>query len=298
MEASLNQLKVFHVAAKVQSFTRAAEVLFLTQPGISKHIKDLEEYYGTRLFDRLGKKVVLTQAGEILYTRTEIIFGMIEQTKVEIDELQGMDRGVLNVGASNTLGIYILPAILGRFRSRYPRVNINLDIAMNRQVVGNLIANSIDVGFLGAPVNDERLKMELFRQDELVLIVPAAHEWSLRDAVDAHDLLGVTFLYPREGSGTRDIIEKKLAAAGIILRNTLEIGNTEAVKKSVEAGLGVSILSKAAVLREEYLGVIKSLRVSGVDLKRTFYFAYRKDKYLSKITGAFLQFAVYQQPAV
>ena len=298
MEASLNQLKVFHVAAKVQSFTRAAEALFLTQPGISKHIKDLEEYYGTRLFDRLGKKVVLTQAGEILYARTEIIFGIIEQMKIEIDELQGMDRGVLNVGASNTLGIYILPAILGRFRSRYPRVKINLDIAMNKQVVGNLIANSTDVGFLGAPVNDERLKMEPFRQDELVLIVPATHEWSLWDAVDAHDLLGVTFLYPRKGSGTRDIIEKKLAATGIILRNTLEIGNTEAVKKAVEAGLGVSILSKASVLREEYLGVIKSLRVSGVDLKRTFYFAYRKDKYLSKITGAFLQFAVYQQPAV
>lgn len=297
MEANLNRLKVFHVTAGMQSFTRAAEALFLTQPGISKYIKDLEEYYGTRLFDRLGKKVVLTQAGEILYARTETIFGMIDQMKVELDELQGMDRGVLHIGASITLGVYVLPEVLGRFRTRYPRVNINLDITVNSQVAENIIANRIDVGFLGAPVNDERIKIEPFMQDDLVLIVPVSHEWSLRDAVDPHDLPGVTFIYPRQGSGTRDIIEKRLAAAGIVLKNTLEIGHTEAVKKAVEAGLGVSILSRNAVLREEHLGIIKPLCVSGIDLKRTFCFAYRKDKYLSRVTGTFLQFAVYQKPA-
>jgi DNA-binding transcriptional LysR family regulator len=297
MDINLNQLKVFHVTARMQGFTRAAEVLYLTQPGISKYVKDLEEYYGMRLFDRLGKRVVLTQAGEILYARTEAIFGMIDQVKVELDELQGMDRGVLNIGASITLGVYVLPEVLGRFRARYPRVDINLDITINRQVAENVIANEIDVGFLGAPVHDERLKIEPFMQDELVLIVPGFHEWASRDAVGPHDLPGATFIYPRHGSGTRDIIEKRLASAGIVLKNTLEIGHTEAVKKAVEAGLGVSILSKAAILREEHLGVIKSLRLSGVDLMRTFYFAYRKDKYLSRVTSTFLQFAVYQKPS-
>lgn len=295
MEVNLNQLKVFHVAARLQSFTRAAEALFLTQPGISKYIKDLEEYYGMRLFDRLGKRVVLTQAGEILYARTETVFGMIDQVKVELDELQGMDRGVLNLGASITLGVYVLPEVLGRFRARFPRVEISLDITVNRQVAEKVIANEIDVGFLGAPVHDERLKTEPFMQDELALIVPGSHEWALRDAVAPHDLPGVTFIYPRQGSGTRDVIEKRLAGAGVVLKNTLEIGHTEAVKKAVEAGLGVSILSRAAVLREERLGVIKPLRLSGVDLMRTFHFAYRKDKYLSRVTAAFLQFIVYNR---
>ncbi|MDD5170011.1 MAG: LysR family transcriptional regulator [Syntrophales bacterium] len=295
METNLNQLKVFHVTAKKQSFTRAAEALFLTQPGISKYIKDLEAYYGMRLFDRLGKKIVLTQAGEILYAKTEIIFQIIDQLKVELDELQGMDRGTLNIGASITFGVYVLPAILSKFRARHPRVDISLDIALNRQVADNVIANKVDIGFLGSPVRDERLKIEPFMKDELVLIVPGSHEWALRDVIEPHELLSKTFIYPRRGSGTRDIIENRLAEAGIVLRDTLEIGHTEAVKKAVEEGLGVAILSKTALMREEHLGVLKSLRLAGVDLHRTFCFTYRKDKYLGKVAAAFLQFAVYQR---
>jgi DNA-binding transcriptional LysR family regulator len=180
----------------------------------------LEEYYGVRLFDRLGKRVALTQAGEILCRRSESIFGMIEQVKVELDELQGLDRGALTVGSSITLGVYVLPEILGRFRAAYSHIDISLDITMIKQVVENVLANRVDVGFLGAPVEDEQSKMEAFMEDELVLIVPGAHRWARRDAVEAHDLLGETFIYPRRGSGTRDVIEKRLAAAEVILRNS------------------------------------------------------------------------------
>jgi DNA-binding transcriptional LysR family regulator len=295
MILNLNQLRVFHAAAKVQSFTRAAEALFLTQPGISKHIKELEEYYGTRLFDRLGKKIVLTQAGEILYERTEIIFNMVDQVKVEIDELQGLSRGALNIGASITIGIYILPGILGRFRSMHPKIDVHLDIALSQRVAKMLLDNSIDFGFLGAPVNDERFKLEPFFRDELVLIVPGNHEWAQRDKVEPHDLLGCPFIFSGRGSGTRAVIEDRLGRVGIALKNTMEFGNTEAVKKAVEAGLGVSIISKVAISREENLGVIKALGISGVDFQRTFYFSYRKDKYLSNLDKTFLQFIVYNK---
>jgi len=286
---------VFHVTAKLLSFTRAAEALFLTQPGVSKYIKNLEEHYGMRLFDRLGRKVVLTEAGEILYARTESIFGMIDQLKVELDELQGMDRGTLNIGASVTLGVYVLPAILGRFHARHPRVDITMDIALNRQVAEDILAGRTDIGFLGSPVPDERLIMEPFMRDELVLVVPGSHEWVLRDAIDPHDLLSRTFIWPRKGSGTRDIVENRLRKAGVVLTKTLEIGHTEAVKKAVEAGLGVSLPSKAAIQREEHLGVLKPVRLTGVDLHRTLCFAYRKDKYLGKVAATFLQFVVYQK---
>lgn len=293
MIMNLNQLKVFHITAKVRSFTRAAEALFLTQPGISKHIKDLEEYYGLRLFDRLGKRVVLTQAGEVLYTSTEKIFNIIDQTKVEIDEFRGLDRGTLNIGASITIGTYILPDILGRFRRAYPRLNISLDISLNREIVEKVLSNALDIGLLGAPTDDERLAMKLFFKDELAVIVPRGHEWALRDSVRPQDLLTQPFILTQQGSGTRVIVEERLKEAGIFFKNELEFGNTEAVKKAVEAGLGISIVSRHAVLREERQGLIKSLRLSGVNLERHFYITYRKDKYLSKLLEAFMQFLIY-----
>ncbi|HVO65088.1 MAG TPA: selenium metabolism-associated LysR family transcriptional regulator [Syntrophales bacterium] len=292
---NLNQLRVFHVTAKSQSFTRAAEALFLTQPGVSKHIKELENYYGTRLFDRLGKKVVLTRAGEILYGKTEVIFNMIDQLKIEIDELQGLNRGVLNIGASVTIGIYILPKLLGQFRSTYPHIHIGLDIVLNQQVVEMVLNNSIDFGFLGAPAHDDRLIMEPFYKDELVLIVPSSHEWAGYGAIEPHELSACPFIMSRRGSGTRTVIEEILGRKGVTLKNVMEMGNTEAVKKAVEEGLGMSIVSKITVSREEHLGVIKTLRISGVDLERTLYFIYRKDKYLSNLDKTFLQFIVYNK---
>jgi len=293
MDTYLNQLKIFHVAAKEESFTRAAAALFLTQPGISKHLKDLEEYYGTRLFDRLGKKVALTQAGEILFAKTETIFNMIEQLKVEIDELQGLQGGFLKIGASMTIGVYVLPPVLGRFREIYPQVDISLDVAVNRQVEEHILNNAIDIGFLGAPAADARLVTGPFLTDELVVIVPTGHEWTRRDVVPPHELIGQNFVMAKEGSGTRRIIEARLAEQGVTLKKTIEFGHTEAVKKAVESGLGVGILSKLAIVREEHLGLIKSLRLEGVDLTRTFFFAYRRDKYLSRVTKTFLQYTVY-----
>lgn len=293
MDMNLNQLKVFHLTAKAQSFTRAAEAMFLTQPGISKHIKELEAYYGTRLFDRLGKKIVLTQAGQILYEKTEIIFNMIDQVKVEIDELQGLNRGILNIGASITIGIYILPEVLGRFRSMCPKIDVRLNIALNQQIAEMLLDNSIDFGFLGAPVHDDRLIATPFFEDELVVIVPGNHEWAQREKIEPADLMSCLFIFSGRGSGTRAVIEERLGRTGITLKNTMEFGHTEAVKKAVEAGLGVSIVSGATVSREEHLGVLKTLSITGVNLQRTFYFAHRKEKYLSNLDKTFLQFIVY-----
>jgi DNA-binding transcriptional LysR family regulator len=177
----------------------------------------------------------------------------------------------------------------------YPKIDVHLNIALNQQVAEMLLDNSIDFGFLGAPVNDDRFKLEPLFRDELVLIVPGNHEWAALDRVEPHDLLGFPFIFSGRGSGTRAVIEERLGQMGIALKNTMEFGNTEAVKKAVEAGLGVSIVSKATVSREEHLGVIRALRISGIDLQRTFYFAYRKDKYLSNLDKTFLQFIVYSK---
>jgi DNA-binding transcriptional LysR family regulator len=291
---NLQQLKVFHVAATHGSFTRAAEALCLTQPGVSKHIRDLEEYYGVRLFDRLGRRVVLTQAGETVFAKTSVIFPLIDVLKEEMDDLRGLDRGSLTVGASVTAGIYLLPAMIGRFHSRYPLVTVSLDIGLNRQIVEKLLAGEVDIGFLGAPAGDDRLISVPFLKDEMALAVPAGHEWALRTEVDPHELSGQPFLLSREGSGTRSVVEERLEAAGVRLRNTIEFGNTEAVKKAVEAGLGISILSRWVTEREERLGLLSTLGIRGVGLGRSFFYAYRKERYLPASAAAFLQHATYR----
>ncbi len=293
MDTHLNLLKVFHVTAREGSFTRAAAALCITQPGISKHIRDLEEYYGTKLFDRLGKRVVLTRAGEIVFAKTETIFTMIEQMKAEIDDLEVLRGGALKIGASMTIGVYVLPTVLRKFRDTYPLVEISLDVSLNRHVEENLLSNAVDIGFLGAPTANPRLLSGPFMTDELVVIVPAGHVWACRDSVSPHDLLCETYVVSREGSGTRRIAAARLAEKGIVLTRTMEFGHTEAVKKAVEAGLGFGILSRLAVAREERLGLIKSLPLEQVDLTRAFFFAYRKDKYLNRAAKAFLEYALY-----
>jgi DNA-binding transcriptional LysR family regulator len=289
---NLNLLRVFYAVARLQSFTRAAEALFLTQPGISRHIKALEDYYKNRLFDRLGKKVILTQAGETLFRSVDKIFKLIEDSKAEIDDLTGVKVGELRIGASVTIGSYLLPEVLNRFQSFHPGIRITLDIDLNWQIVTQVLDNSVDIGLLGAPVDDERLVVKPFFKDELVVIVPADKSWATRDYIRPLDLLNERFILSRRGSGTRAIIEERLNQEGVTLKKTIEFGHTEAVKRAVEVGLGISIISKSAILNEEKMGLIRSISLSGVNLERNFYFAYRKDKYLTNLVRTFLQFIV------
>lgn len=284
---NLNQLRVFYTVAKLQSLTKASSELYLTQPGISKHIKELEEYYGIRLFDRLGKKVVLTQAGEILFATTKDIFNLVNEAKIKIDELKGIRGGKLTMGASVTIGIYILPEILGKFRHKYPDIEIALDISLSQEIVEKVLVNTIDIGFIGAIVNDDRLIIKQFLTDELVVIVSPRHKWADRESIQPNELVNQTFIISRQGSGTRTIVEERLKQIGVILKKTMEFGNTEAIKKAVEADLGISIISKYAILREVNAGILKSICLSDVNLGRNFYFTYRKDKYLTNVVKAF-----------
>ncbi|MCP4111878.1 MAG: LysR family transcriptional regulator [Desulfobacteraceae bacterium] len=285
---NLNNLRVFYAVAKLQSFTRAAEELCLTQPGISKHIKQLEEYYETRLFDRLGRKVMLTRAGEILFAATRDIFYLIDEAKIKIDELKGLVGGKLRIGGSFTIATYILPAIMGKFKTKYPGIEINLDISLSREIAGKVLENTLDIGFLGAPVSDERLITKQFLSDELVVVVPLGHEWAERRSVRPCELADKPYIMQKKGSGTRAIVEKKLELEGIVLKKTMEFGNTETVKKAVEAGLGISILSKHVITREVRAGLLKSVFLSETELKRSLYLAYHKDKYITKAAEAFI----------
>lgn len=289
MNVNLNQLWVFYAVAKHQGFTRAAEELCLTQPGVSKHMKHLEEYYDTQLFDRLGKKVVPTIAGELLLEATTEMFRLLDDVKVKIDDLGKLTAGRIAIGASFTAGTYLLPGILGNFHKQYPGVELLLEISLSDRVAEKVISNDLDIGFLGAPYEDERLINLEFYHDTLVVILPKLHPWRNRKTIRVAELNDQPFLLSIKGSGTRAAIQRHLNNAGIKLQKIIEFGNTETVKKAVVAGIGISILSESVIRDEVAAGQMFAVPLDEGGITRTFFMVFHKDKYRTKAVGALIK---------
>ena len=276
---NLSQLRVFQAVAQTRSFTRAAEVVHLTQPGISKHIKQMEEYFGTPLFDRLGKKVALTQAGEILFAATKEVMASVEAAEQKIEELKGLLGGKLLLGTSFPIGVYILPGVLATFRKKYPAVEVVLDISLSEKINTRILANKLDLGLVSHEVHDSRLLSKEFMTDELVAIFPSEHRWVGKQRIKPQDLVGETFIVAARGAGTRAVVEERLKEKGILLQHELDFGNLEGVKHAVEAGLGVSIQARSVVQREVSAGSLRALPLAGMDARIEYLYVYRKDKH-------------------
>jgi len=285
---NLNQLRIFQAVAEARSFTRAAEVVHLTQPGISKHIKQMEEYYGIPLFDRLGKKVALTQAGEILFEATQEIIASVTAAEQRIGELKGLRGGKLCLGASFALGIYVLPGILAAYRKRYPAVDVTVDISLSAKIMAKVLENKLDLGLVSREAHDPRLFTRQFMTDELIAIAPCNHRWADKSRIRPQELLGETFIVAARGAGTRTVVEERLKEKGILLRNVVDFGNMEGVKKAVEAGLGISIQARSVVQREILAGSLTGVSLTGMDAKLGRFYICRKDKHLSHAAKAFL----------
>ncbi len=285
---NLNQLRVFHSAARLLNFTRAAEELHLTQPGISKHLKELEEHYGARLFDRLGKKVVLTQAGEALFQATRSIFNTLEAAKTQIDDINGLAAGKLNIGASVTIGTYLLPEKLLQYRQQYPNIEIRVETAFNRQIVDRVLDNSLELALVGRHITDARLTVKLFMTEQLALVVSPMHSWAKRKtAVNINELGGQTLLMAKLGAGTWPIVEEMLTQHDTQLGKFIELGTTECVKKAVAANLGVSMLAGHVLDRELQDGDVVEVPLVGGGPSRNLYLVQHKDRYLSLAAQAF-----------
>lgn len=286
----LDRLRIFHVAAQKLSFTAAAEALHLTQPGVTKHIQELERQYGQPLFDRLGKSVALTQAGQILWQASAEVFHRLDEAKARIDDLGQARGGQLCVGASNSIGTGLLPHLLARFARAHPGVELATDIGLSGDIEKRLLEQALDVGLLGHAPSAPALEATAFAYDRLVLVVPPGHPWAGRaDPVAAAELANEVFLMSRPGSGTRRLIEARLAEAGVTLRRKQEMGSTEGVKRSVEAGLGISLLSHCVVQKEVAAGWLSVVPTVGLPTERTYYLAHRRDRYLPAAARAFIQ---------
>jgi len=283
---NLDRLRIFRAVVETSSFTRAAAVVHLTQPGISKHVKQMEEYYGVPLFDRLGKKVALTHAGEILFEATRGIMASITEAEQRIEELKGLRAGRLTLAASFPIGIYFLPSVLAAFRKQYPSIKVRLDIWLGEKIVARILANKVDLGLVSHEVDDSRINCVEFMTDELIAIVPRNHRWARQRSVKPSQLIEETLIVAAPGAGIRAVIEERLREKHIVLKNILDFGNLEGVKRAVEAGLGVSIQPKTAVKREVADGFLTALPVTGMDSKLPYFYILRRDKHFSSAARA------------
>ena len=287
------RLQVFHTVARLLSFTKAAESLHMTQPAVTFQVRQLEEYFNTRLFDRAHNRISLTEAGKRVYEYAEDIFDIYAKMDNAVRDLTGEISGVLIIGASTTIAEYMLPSLLGDFKKKYPDITVQLRVSNSDGIVTMVENNDIDLGVVEAPVTNKNLVVEECRKDRLVAIVPPQHVLSQHKEVSIKELLEHDYIAREEGSGTREVIHEHLQNAGIKsadMHVTMELGSPEAIKGAVEAGMGVSIVSEVTIHKELQIGTLVALELSPA-LERPFSFVRQKQKFRQRAMDELLEFA-------
>jgi DNA-binding transcriptional LysR family regulator len=285
---TLRQFEVFLAIARAGSFRRAAEALHLSQPALSQHVRELETALGARLFDRLARRVALTDAGQVLAEHATRLFVTLADARQAIQDLQGLERGALTIGASTTPGIYVLPRLLGAFRQRYPGIELTLRLGNSEEIERLVRASELDLGLVGghqACPGASCLNAGL--PDELRLVVPPGHRWATGREIAPKRLADEPLLMREPGSATRELTERTLRAAGVRYRPGLMLEHPEAIKQAVLAGLGVAFLSIHAIPGEVATGRLHALRLRGLRLIRHFHLLHHEARALSASARAF-----------
>ena len=288
------RLKVFHTVARLLSFTKAAEALHMTQPAVTFQVRQLEEYFNTRLFDRTHNKVSLTPAGERVSEFAERIFDLYSEMDNMVRDLTGEISGSLTIGASTTIAEYLLPALLGEFKNRYPDINLRLKVSNTEGIVKMVEHNVIDLGVVEAPVSNKNLIVEVCHDDHLVVVTTPDHELVKRGGkVKAEEIIKFPFVSREEGSGTRDVITQYLIDENVNpadLNFCLELGSPEAIKGAVEAGMGITIISRSIINKELKLNTLAELQLDP-PLSRPFSFVRQRQKFRVNVMEELLEFA-------
>ena len=288
------RLKVFHTVARLLSFTKAAEELHMTQPAVTFQVRQLEEYFNTRLFDRTHNKVNLTPAGERVAEFAERIFDLYSEMENTVRDLTGEISGALTIGASTTIAEYMLPALLGEFKNQYPEINLRLKVSNSEGIVSMVEHNVIDLGVVESPVSNKNLIVEVCHIDQLVVVAAPTHELAKRGRkVKASDLVRYPFVSREEGSGTREVIMQYLLDEKVNpgeLNFSLELGSPESIKGAVEAGMGITILSRSIIDKELKLNTLVALELDP-PLDRPFSFVRQRQKFRVTVMEKLLEFA-------
>lgn len=287
------RLQVFHTVARLLSFTKAAETLHMTQPAVTFQVRQLEEYFNTRLFDRTHNRISLTEAGARVFQFSDKIFELYGEMENAVREMTGEISGSLTIGASTTIAEYMLPALLGNFRAKYSDVSIHLKVSNTDGIVSMVENNTIDLGVVEAPVSNKNLVVDECRRDYLVAIVPPGHAKADLKKITLDELLEYPFICREEGSGTREVIAEYMAGSSqcqTSMNVAMELGSPEAVKGAVEAGMGISVVSNATIQKELRLGTLVAIDLDP-PLERPFSFVHQKQKFRVRVMEELLDFA-------
>lgn len=286
------RLQVFYTVARLLSFTKAADSLHMTQPAVTFQIRQLEEYFNTRLFDRTHNKISLTEAGEEVFGYAERIIGLYNEMDNQVRKLTGDVIGVLVIGASTTIAEYRIPTILGDFQQKFPDVRLRLKVSNTVGVVHMVENNEIDVGVVEAPVSNKNLVVKVCWCDQLMVICPPDHELADAKSIDVEQVQPYPFIAREEGSGTREVISTYFGQRGSNfgnLKTTMEFGSPESVKSAVEAGLGISIISETTLVKELKLGTLRAIPLEP-PMIRPFSIVYQRQKFRLRAMEEFLNF--------
>jgi DNA-binding transcriptional LysR family regulator len=288
----IHRLEVFCRVVEMQSFTKAAEAVFLTQPTVSEHIRALEEMVGAKLVDRLGREVLPTPAGKILYKYARDIIRLRNEAIQAIARFKGNLSGHLIIGASTIPGTYMLPALIGSFKALCPAIQITLRITDSAEVVERILDGSLEAGMIGARWDDRRLILEEICSDELVLAVYPEHPWAAGKEIAKEELANQPFILRERGSGTRRVMAQALEAHGFNpsrFHVVAEMGSTEAIRQGIKARIGISILSSHAVAEDLERGTLARITIKDVAIYRSFYLVQRKSRQSSPLCLAFVK---------
>ncbi len=285
---NFHQLRIFLSVAKHKSFSKAAQELYISQPAVSIQVKELEEHYDVSLLQRSGRKVVLTDIGETVYHYAQQIFSLDQDMEAAINDFKGLARGHLVIGASTTIGEYLLPEALGRFKERYPGIDVELEIANTSQIIERVRQHQVDIGFIGDEIQAQDLEVKPYMLDEIVVVTSPQNHLSQAGPVSTDALREEKFLIREDGSATRSVTDRCLSKLGFKPKVAMELGSTEALKRAVAANLGIAMLSKHSIAIEVSCGLLKIANVSNLDCRRPFSIIYRKNKVLSRAEKAFL----------
>ncbi|MDQ3813217.1 MAG: LysR family transcriptional regulator [Armatimonadota bacterium] len=286
---NINHLAVFHAVAEEGSVTRAAERLCISQPAVSKQLRELERSLGMALFHRLSKGVRLTEAGELLAGYARRLFDLEAEAERALAELRGLERGRLRVGASTTIGIYLLPEIFAKFRQQYPGIELQLEIANTQEIQRRLIENKLDLGLTEGLVEGEEFQVEVLRWDDIVAIAPPDHPLLSEAELTAEKLCREPIVSREAGSGTRAVVERALREKGLTIHPVMALGSTEAVKRAVAAGVGVALVSRLAVSLELEAGRLAVLPVADLQIHRPLHRLKLRGKYEGRAVREFLR---------
>ena len=290
---TLDQLRILHAISNEGSFKKAAEKLYISQPAVSLQVQNLERQLNTPLFYRDKRKARLTETGQFLIKYCDRILSLCEETCRALDELHTLQSGGLIIGASQTTGTYLMPRLIGVFRHKYPKIDVELQVHSTRKISWDVANGNIDLALVGGEVPKElqtTLDVISYAEDELALILPLSHSFAAKKAIQKEDLYRLNYIALNTKSSIRNVIEKTLLEHGIDSNNfkiEMELNSIEAIKNAVNSGLGAAFVSVSAITKELELGMFHWAKIEGITIKRTLSILVNPKRYYSAATQIF-----------